>query len=72
MLFPQLNSVTDDFRRVCLAREENVALIVVSFRPEMGEQDTREDVEALISSLQLDYATVEMTVLQVILTKSNP
>lgn len=48
-----------------------MALVVVSFRPEVGEQDTREDVEALISSLQLDYAMAAMTVLQVILTKSN-
>lgn len=56
---------------MCLAREENVALVVVSFRPEVGEQDTREDVEALISSLQLDYPTASMTVLQVIVTKFN-
>lgn len=67
MLLPRPYLVTEDFRRVCLAREENVALVVVSFRPEAGEQDTREDVEALISSLQLDYPTAAMTVLQVML-----
>lgn len=54
-----------DFQRVCLEGGENVRLVVVSFRPSLGEEDTTENVEALISSLQLDYPQTPMTVLQV-------
>ncbi|XP_063590151.1 chondroitin sulfate synthase 1-like [Penaeus indicus] len=53
-----------DFKRVCLEGEENVRLVVVSFRPPPGQEDTTENVEALISSLQLDYPDVPMSVLQ--------
>ncbi|KAK4293061.1 hypothetical protein Pmani_034213 [Petrolisthes manimaculis] len=62
--FKTFQRFMEDFRQVCLVREENVVLVVVSFRPEVGEQDTREDVEALISSLQFDYPNSAMTVLQ--------
>nr|XP_027232086.1 chondroitin sulfate synthase 1-like [Penaeus vannamei] len=54
----------DDFKRVCLEGEENVRLVVVSFRSPPGQEDTTENVEALISSLQLDYPEVPMSVLQ--------
>lgn len=40
-------------------------LVVVSFRPPPGQEDTTENVEAVISSLQLDYPDVPMSVLQV-------
>uniref|UniRef100_A0A0P4WQS3 Hexosyltransferase n=1 Tax=Scylla olivacea TaxID=85551 RepID=A0A0P4WQS3_SCYOL len=54
----------ENFRSTCLEREENVALVVVSFQPPPGEEDTRDHVEALISSLHLDYPEADMTVLQ--------
>ncbi|MPC32112.1 Chondroitin sulfate synthase 1 [Portunus trituberculatus] len=54
----------ENFRSACLEREENVALVVVSFQPPPGEEDTRDHVEALISSLHLDYPEADMTVLQ--------
>ena len=57
----------DDFKRICLEGEENVWLLVVSFRPSPTEEDTSEDVEALISSLQLDYPQTPMSVIQVYL-----
>nr|XP_045588345.1 chondroitin sulfate synthase 1-like [Procambarus clarkii] len=63
--FKTFQRFMDDFRRVCLEGEENVRLVVVSFRSSLGEDDTTEDVEALISSLQLDYPQTVMTVLQV-------
>ncbi|XP_042205381.1 chondroitin sulfate synthase 1-like [Homarus americanus] len=62
--FKTFQRFMDDFRRVCLEGEENVQLVVVSFRPSPGKDDTTEDVEALISSLQLDYPQILMTVLQ--------
>ncbi|KAK8735340.1 hypothetical protein OTU49_005628 [Cherax quadricarinatus] len=62
--FKTFQRFMDDFQRVCLEGEENVRLVVVSFRPSPGEDDTTEDVEALISSLQLDYPHTVMTVLQ--------
>ncbi|XP_050695418.1 chondroitin sulfate synthase 1-like isoform X2 [Eriocheir sinensis] len=54
----------DNFKSVCLEREENVVLVVVSFQPPLGEEDTRDHMEALVSSLHLDFPKTDMTVLQ--------
>ncbi|XP_071553103.1 chondroitin sulfate synthase 1 isoform X2 [Panulirus ornatus] len=62
--FKTFQRFMEDFQRVCLEGGENVRLVVVSFRPSVGEEDTTENVEALISSLQLDYPQTPMTVLQ--------
>ncbi|CAL4095283.1 unnamed protein product, partial [Meganyctiphanes norvegica] len=53
-----------DFKNVCLEREENVGLVVVLFRTSVGEEDSTENVEALVSSLQLDYPNTRLTVIQ--------
>ncbi|XP_068242080.1 chondroitin sulfate synthase 1 [Palaemon carinicauda] len=62
--FTSFQRFMDDFQRICLEGEENVRLFVVSFHPSPGADDTSENVEALISSLQLDYPHVPMSVIQ--------
>ncbi|KAK7082720.1 Chondroitin sulfate synthase 1 [Halocaridina rubra] len=62
--FASFQRFMDDFRRICLEGEENVQLFVISFRPSSTEEDTSENVEALISSLQLDYPHITMSVIQ--------
>ncbi|XP_076039998.1 chondroitin sulfate synthase [Oratosquilla oratoria] len=54
----------DDFRRVCLERDENVQLLVVLFEPSQGHEDERDNTEALLTSTQFDFPNTAMSIIQ--------
>ncbi|KAB7499534.1 Chondroitin sulfate synthase 1 [Armadillidium nasatum] len=49
-----------DFQKVCLMRSEEVSLVIVSFRPKLGSEDTRKKVEDIVEALQKEYPTTRM------------
>ncbi|RXG54729.1 Chondroitin sulfate synthase 1 [Armadillidium vulgare] len=54
-----------DFQKVCLMRSEEVSLVIVSFRPKLGSEDTRKKVEDIVEALQREYPTTRMSVIRV-------